>query len=571
MQKSPKLNVRRYLPSKDFVSNLREIRAFRGAYYGNNLLESLEMAGLLRPKLRLRWPDPVARRMWLEGHSDVGSMQEAVEPDGPRWGAAVRLENSLFRTTHPGVYGDIPHPFDEPDPAFVEFLQRPAQQVYQSHQDRRVSVANEKYPELFADCNVRDFYSGWQVLVAAEFADIGIHFRLNMADAEAARRARHAVFDGRRPADTWREITAPTRALNGFQSHEAALDAVVWSEEEADHALGRILRDHGGGRFWLTEDQAKAYHQAQIEAARKAQEHYGVQSPAILELCKFLAERWSDWEFEGRTLIAHAYKVYLAAAIRMLRMAAGMAFDDIKESVGCQSGHREFTLDAVWPDWVRDQKDRLIRTLQPAVQRECPGAMTDDEIIAFADFIDQERQDAVFLRLESFERHAFGDVDARLAGMSSDLQGLTVAVEHVARAMGGSGDHLHEMFRNLWTGTEIEKLLKRNQNDVRRSIFSPSMNIEEKAEAYSSFKVMIEGWRSSCVAKAIAADLVTASKLRGAVHYAFPERDHLEMEKLFVAVLRAAALTHAHVRRSQQIKISGQAGLLPTEPASKEC
>lgn len=571
MLETIKLKIRRYLSAKDFSSDIRQIKAFRGAYYGENLLNSLEETGLLRPKLRLHWPDPVARRMWLEGHCCVGALHEEIEPDGPRWEAAVALENSLFRASHRSVYGDTPHPFDEPDPAFAEFLQRPANQVYRPRRDRRVSVANETYPELFADCNIRDYYSGWQVLVAAEVADMGIHVRLNMADPETAEQARAALMNGNMPSGTIHELFAPARAMRGFQEHEAALDAIVWAEEEANHALGRIVRNNGGGRFWLTEDQANAYHQAQIETAHKGQEHCGVQPPAILDLCKFLAERWSDWDSEGRPLIAQAYKVYLAAAVRMLRMTAGMTFDDIKKSVGHQGGHREFTLDIVWPDWARNQKDRLIRTLRPAVQCEGPGAMTDDEIIAFADFIDQERQDAVFLRLESFGRHAFGDADARLAGMSSDLQGLTVAVEHIARAMGGSGDQLHEMFKHLWTGTKIEKFLRKKQKDVTGGLFTKLMSTEEQAKSYNNFKDTINTWRSLGTVESIAADLVTASKLRGAVHYALPERDQWEMEKLFIAVLRAAAMTHAHVRRSEQSKVSGKGESSTDEPAAKEC
>jgi len=50
---------------------------------------------------------------------------------------------------------------------------------------------------------------------------------------------------------------------------------------------------------------------------------------------------------------------------------------------------------------------------------------------------------------------------------------------------------------------------------------------------------------------AIAADLAMAHRIRGGVHHTFPETDQFELEQAFVALMRAAALTFAEVRRRQ--------------------
>ena len=98
-KKELRLNIRRYLTAHQFASGLRKLRAFRDTHIGNYLLESLECSGLLKPKDRLQWPEPVARRLWLNRHDDVKDLHDPIEPDGPRWSAALRLSDSLQRVS----------------------------------------------------------------------------------------------------------------------------------------------------------------------------------------------------------------------------------------------------------------------------------------------------------------------------------------------------------------------------------------------------------------------------------------------------------------------------------------
>ena len=194
------------------------------------LLESLECSGLLKPKIRLQWPEPVARRLWLNRHDDVKNLHDPIEPDGPRWSAALRLS------------------------------------------------------EL---------------------------------------------------------------------------------------------------------------------------ERYSVCKDELLEACKFLAKRWGVWDSEGREFASQAYRRYLAAAVRMLQTSRKMDLNDIATAVGYQSNHTTSTLRVIWPDWAEEQKERLIRTLRPTADSKDARTLSLDEIRAFADFVEKEYQDAIFLRLESFEAYAF--------------------------------------------------------------------------------------------------------------------------------------------------------------------
>lgn len=225
----------------------------------------------------------------------------------------------------------------------------------------------------------------------------------------------------------------------------------------------------------------------------------------------------------------------------MLQLAENLSFEDIAARVGPRGRRGGSLLRRVWPDWEAAQRERIVLTLQGAVPSEGPGALSSDELDAFARFLDDERQDAFFLRLESFEGHAFdGDAPSPMGGMTSDLQGMAVAVEHAVRAMGGTGDQLYSMFKQLWAGTPVERHLRRNDQLARNAAL---MN------DWPDLKARIEAVAAIDAAGTVAADLIMAHRLRGAVHTPVPEDDQLELERLMVQLMRAAAMTHAHVAR----------------------
>ncbi|MDE0157707.1 MAG: hypothetical protein OXI88_11985, partial [Gammaproteobacteria bacterium] len=532
------IKIRRYLTEREFTSDLTKLRAFRGRNAGNRLLESLEKDGLIKPKIRLHWPDPVARRFWLERNEKVQSLHEPVEPDGSRWDAAVRLYTSIEHASL--KLKEYPHPFDNPEPEFAEFLYGPERQEFVSHLDRRASIAHDCHPILYDASNIRDYYSGWQVLAAAEVADMGIHIRANLSNPETAQNAQAAMRENRLPDGYIYKLSEPESVMNDFKIHQATLDAIVWSVEEANSALTRILGQQEVRRIRLSDEQAQNYRDHRDRAFVSGLHHYGVDKAAMIAVCQFLATRWSAWNLEGRPLIAEAYKIYLASAVRILQITCKMTFKSVRDAVGHQGNSSIPTLDVVWPDWAENQREYLVQTLQAGIMNDNSNVLSSDEIIAFAQFAKDKYQDAIFLRLEAFKRYAFTESDAPIAGMASDLQGMAVAVEHAVRTMGGTKKQLFEMFLEIWTDPPVSKLLKKHRQLATRK-HPPSEWAERKSE--------IDSLRSKGPNEAIAADLIMAHRLRGAVHYPLGEEDQLELERLFVISLRAVAMTHAQVNK----------------------
>lgn len=325
--------------------------------------------------------------------------------------------------------------------------------------------------------------------------------------------------------------------------NQAALDAVVWFAEECDRALSHILRNQGGGRFRPTEAQDSAYRSACADAAATAASRYHVAESELIALCKFLSGHWSDWNREGRPLIAEAYKSFLAQTVQMTKHVGKLTFREIGDRVGRVGGWFEPVLDKVWPDWSKQEKERVCRTLKTSIASEGVSGVNDTDIDAFVKFLAQNGLEAFFWRLNSFEHHAFRGNEFALEGMRSDLQGMAVAVEHVAVALGATATQLYEKFKQLWRDPDVLAILKRDDVAI----------LARQARLLSEWPVLkskIDALRSEKGGKA-AADLVMAHRIRGGVHTMLSEGDQFELESLMVTLMRAAVLTFVEVRKSK--------------------
>ncbi|MGL9623149.1 hypothetical protein QRQ56_34835 [Bradyrhizobium sp. U531] len=128
------MQFQRYMATDVFARELDSLHAFRGRKVGSGLLEYLEQQGLLSPRIRIRYPGPVARRFWLLAHEHWGARQlrHPTEPDGPRWEAAVELNEALYRWRSSLAYGPSDNPLDDPAPRFSEFIQHPSATTFEA-------------------------------------------------------------------------------------------------------------------------------------------------------------------------------------------------------------------------------------------------------------------------------------------------------------------------------------------------------------------------------------------------------------------------------------------------------
>ena len=107
-------------------------------------------------------------------------------------------------------------------------------------------------------------------------------------------------------------------------------------------------------------------------------------------------------------------------------------------------------------------------------------------------------------------------------------------------ALGGTETQLYEKFKQLWRDADVLRILKRG--DV-----APLARTTQLADGWPLLKVKIYALRDEPGGK-LAADLVMAHRIRGSVHTALAEDDPLELEALFIGLMRAALLTYVEVR-----------------------
>lgn len=539
----------RFMRAEEFAREIGKFAVSRGEHVGSGFLEGLEASGLLRPRLRLRYPDPVARRFWQEAHADEGyRVSLPVEPDGERWDAAVALDEALHRWGLYCINGLSSHPLDDPDPRFHQFIEVPSPANFQSHRDRWVDVSNDVPGELFDDGNVEDYYSSVQILYAAEIADAGVHIRFNVTDPDALEAAEAALRDGRVPrAATCSMSFRPIHAARAFEAHARALDAIVWFAEERSRVLSNIVMRRSEKRSRLDPQEAADYEQLTIALAKTAMRRFGIDGGNLIAAMRFLAEYWSNWEREAQSRRARAYKLFLARAALLLQAYEGVDFASARERVGRVGGWFKPILEVIWPDWAEKEKNRTFRTLKSAMaQRPVPAStVTDGEIESFVTFLALNGHEAFFWRLRSFEEHALRGNEFAADGMRSDIEGMAIAVEHVAAALGATQLQLYEKLKQLWRDdADVMRLLKRGDvSNLARSSRPPETWPDTKAKIRT-----LAGEPGG----AVAADLVMAHRLRGGVHAALPETDHSELEALFIGLMRAALLTFIRVQNAPQ-------------------
>jgi len=187
------------------------------------------------------------------------------------------------------------------------------------------------------------------------------------------------------------------------------------------------------------------------------------------------------------------------------------------------------------------QKRRAKQTLE-GIFKTYDTLVTDAEVGAFVDFLDANALHSFFWVLHSFEMHLANTGTFVVSGMHSDLQAMAVVVEHVGRALGSSKKQLYEIFKEHWDGTAVGDRLRDNQ--VGRLARQARV-----AGDWTEYMQEIERMRASSPIDRIVADLVLAHRLRGALHNVPAETNRWSLENLFVALMRAATLTFAHVRK----------------------
>ena len=534
----------RHLQSDEFLSELRRLRLARG-FPTERVLERLEKQRLVIPKLRVRYPDAIARRLWRDANPWARAMHGEVEPDGKNLSTAQAFREARFKHNHKHVYGPSQNPLDDIEPRFKMFVTNPAERPFVPWESLRVDVSNDVHSPLYDSRGVETLYTSWQTLIAAEVDDLGVHLHVNLADERQFEQFYEAIRNKQPLPDvSCTYVTSSIGVVRRFGDYSSILDAVVWFTEESQESFANVARHHTG-RFQLSDDEAKQYVIERAEIAHTTIRKYCLTEESLAALLKFLANRWDQWTYQDRALIAEEYRRYIRQAAHLAQLGFDLSWDELGRRTGQKQGRDKSLLDAALPDWAETERERTKELLTSLTSKAADKLLLDctaEEISAFLDFLNRFELHSFFWRLKSFEQHAFEGNEFALSGMRSDLQGMALVVEHVARALGGEQDQLYKMFKKLWRDSPVVDRLK--DKDVWPLALRPKL-----ANSWPDYMRRIEELRAGTDVDKIVSDLVLAHRLRGSVHFVLSEADFFALERLFVVLLRAAVRTFVHRHR----------------------
>ena len=522
------MRMSRYLEAKAFCEEAKKLKAVAG-YVSVNVLERLEQQRSLIPKLRLRYPDPVERRWFARAHKTM-RVNGLREPNGPRWDAACALESARHGLSGPRHFTDDPtcraHPFDRPDPAFRQFMQRPAQRKFVPWDDFRVQIGKSPSRPRYHTQTVVTYYSTWQLLLFAEVANMGVMHFLNLE--KAGMHPPPEVVAAAPGIVSWE----PVHAMRGFAEHERALDAIVWFGEEALRGYMYATRKASGRRL-LDDTERSEIMRTRLWAARESRRRHKVTYRDLVDCTRFLCERWAHWDQEGRPLIADAYKTFLAQAVRLTCFAGRIDYPELRDRVGQGGGYFKPIMDVIWKDWRAEQRDYLRRILvsmsRPDARVQAP--FSEALVDRFLDFIEANNLHSLYWRMESLHRHAFEGNDHSLEGLKLDVQAMGVVLEHIASALGATREQLREKFKQLWAANPaVLKGLK--DNKLMKVGNGKSIDMEWHETQQSLGEV-----------QAICADLAISYAIRGGAHRVIEEDNPLALEHMSLILLRSAVRT----------------------------
>lgn len=120
----------------------------------------------------------------------------------------------------------------------------------------------------------------------------------------------------------------------------------------------------------------------------------------------YLTDRWDEWSRRGRTEMAGEYARQLRRALRLAKDAFDLAYEQVEAEVGRAFDDGFARLAAILPDWTRQARDQLERSLQHVVLPRAPSAGPDLALVGsdVTDLLDWTSEHSWNERLRRYSR-----------------------------------------------------------------------------------------------------------------------------------------------------------------------
>lgn len=362
-----------------------------------SLIEFFEMEGLLSPVARLLFPHDILRRFEQEERAGQ-SIFGPLEADGQRLDNALDAVRTLphGRWNDSRIYGESVHPLDDPDPRHAPFV------VKDFSKDTFVPWSELRPPIFEIDGRtVRSrerftpaYYHYWQIFFLEALLRSGVKLYYPLEEEGLER----LIWRGDFGDDALRNRMAatiniePRHQLAELAAYSAHFDAVGYFESYSHHALQVFLHDRSRKNGRLSHQAGLRYKRREKELARAAMSRSGLAPKDLVQFVTQQSKWWDETQRRGPRAVADEYKRNIQSTLRLFRLYTKKSPRTLVKKVG-NFGHHRPILEVIFPDWVEEQRELAVRSLNNWAQNglnglPAPFPVSEKDLELFCDWLE---------------------------------------------------------------------------------------------------------------------------------------------------------------------------------------
>jgi hypothetical protein len=546
----------RFLSGQEFGAYAKDLMLTEAAF-PQHLLEFLEQERLLLPICRVRYPAEIIRRWWQVDHPSYVDPSLPVETDDACVEAATDLHHKIRDWPIHGCLNTTlqNHPLDTIDPAHREFIERNVADLTFQPWETFAVIAGQENGQPISDNSVTTFYHYWQAFLLAEILRMDISVLLNLQDDDLYDK----ILEGK-----WWEIAperyrstihvAPRRTIREFPQYQPAFDALAYYYAYRDCAAQLITTGLEGPPYRLTEEQRNAFRAHETSLAREALERWGLDHQAILDFLKWQCSRWEEWNRRRQQRLTDAYKRNIARTARWYMVLTARNDDQVIAEVGDVIGHGRSTLEVIFPNWIKVQKEAATRSLKRWIKPiMAPLArvgydVSDAECEEFLNWIETIGFFQIFWHFERLGEIGNQEDPISHAALAREVEGMGATIEHLLNQI-GTHDPTYKLHDTLFP--KIKRLWEDNSHIVKGGL-GPNGKLTSVTPDLQARLEEIDRVSSGGPYADIVRDLLKTTLIRNqGAHISLLGFTHDSLVKLLEVLLRTMVLTwkHAKIRR----------------------
>jgi hypothetical protein len=551
---------RRYLTARELGGYAEDLKLTATAF-PESYFEFLEQERLLLPVCRVRFPVEIVRQWELEEAVANDEVMEIppclpldVEP--ARLIAATTLKECIrfWPMDAFAAKGLRRHALDDIASAHAEFIeQQIADLPFQSWETFRILVGYSRGRPRRAEA-VFTYYHYWQVFLLAQVQTMQLTISVNLLDEENLDKLLQGKLS-EIPSERLR-ATIPLgsrQVLREFPQYHSAFDTLAYFWAYRERALEQAGRGLGGGRPRLTGKPLDAFLLQERTIATEAMARGGMDTQALLGFVKWQCQRWQDWDHRGQPHIAEEYKRNISRSAYLYRALTGMDFDQIAQYVGHITGHRSPTLEVIFPNWIKEQKETGARSLKhwikPTMSMMAPLGydVSDADCDGFFDWLEGEGLLQFFWHVQRFDELGNREDLIGQEGLAKEIEGLATTLEHLLNHIGNP----HPTFQSAKAMFWKVKWVWGNVPDVVNGLLANSHLTGTGRFTFRTQIPAITDVTSGGPYVEIVRDLLKIILIRNqGVHLSLRGFDRDELYQLLEVALRSAVIIWKHAKKS---------------------